>query len=202
MAKKILDLASNSEADHVGLKLLNFDDKDTSRVSAVLRWVEDLRHRFDEEEESTPIHLFNVMSEFGYAAFCHGATSVVAPLATITELHFDPNNPVSPELKGRYYHPIDLTYDTYEELCAKTQLNDFALPCSCPACRECETVIRAELRWPSLRKEHFIFSKSEEMSEIRKTASSTLNIHLRDKFARSQATSYLPYLDYMYPYPS
>jgi len=197
----ILELAVESGADHIGLKLLNFDDKDPARASAVLRFVGEVRSRLDEQNKSAPIHLFNVMSEFGYAAFCHGAASAVAPLATIPELHFDPNNPVSPELKGRYYHPIDLTYDTYEELCVKTQINSFALPCSCPACRDSETVIKALARWPSLRKEHWIFDKSEEMGEIREVPASTLNIHLRDKFARSQATSYLPYLDYMYMYP-
>jgi len=199
-SEEIVELAANCGADHLGLKLLNFDDKDPARASAVLRFIEDLRSIFDEQKKSTPIHLFNVMSEFAYAAFCHGATSGFAPLATIPELHFDPNNPVSPELKGRYYHPIDLTYDTYEELCAKTQTNNFALPCSCPTCRDYGTVIRAVLRWPSLRKEHWIFDKNEEMGEIRAVPSSTLNIHLKDKFARSQATSYLPYFDYMYPY--
>jgi hypothetical protein len=199
-AEDILELAVKSNADHIGLKLLNFNDKDPARAAGVLRFIESLRSRLDELGKASPIHLFNVMSEFAYAAFCHGAMSAVVPIATIPERHFDPNNPNSPEIKGRYYHPIDMTHDTYEELCAKTQAVDFALPCDCPACRSYETIMRALPHWPPFRKTHFIFLKSGEVSEIRKVPTPTLNIHLRDKFARSQATSYLPYLDYMYPY--
>jgi hypothetical protein len=198
----ILDLAIRSGADHIGIKLLNFNDKDTARVSSVLRFVAALRKRLDELRKPSPIHLFNIMSEFAYASFCHGASSGVVPIATLPDLHFDPNNQSSPETKGRYYHPMDMSYDTYEELCSKTQMQDFAPPCDCPTCRSCQTIMQALPRWAAFRKEHFVFNKSEEMMEIRKVPAQTLNNKLEDKFARSQATSYLPYLDYMYPYPS
>ncbi len=196
----ILDLAATGTAEHVGLKFLNFDDKDNARASTVLRFIERLRSRLDEQDRLTPIHLFDVWSEFAYAAYCHGAISAVSRIAAPPGLHFDPNNPTSPELKGRYYHRIDMTYDTFTELCAKTEANDFKLPCDCPSCRISLTVKKAELRWPTSRKFHFIYVKSDENSEIRKVPAETLNTQLKDKFARSQATSYLPHLDYMYHY--
>jgi len=196
----ILDLAIRNSADHIGIKLLNFNDKDTARTASVLRFITTLRKRLDELRKPTPIHLFNVMSEFAYAAFCHGAYSGAVPIATLPDLHFDPNNQPSPEIKGRYYHPIDMSYDTYEELSVKTNAQDFAPPCDCPSCASCQTIMQALPRWAAFRKEHFLFRKSEEMIEIRKTSARNLNVKLQDKFARSQATSYLPYLEYMYPY--
>jgi hypothetical protein len=196
----LLEMLVNNSADQIGIKLLNFNDKDTARASGVLRFIEKLRSRLDEFGRSAPIHLFNVMSEFAFVSFCHGAASGTVPMATFPDLHFDPNNPSSPEVRGRYYHPIDMSYDTYEELCAKTQPENFKPPCSCPTCRSYETIMQALPNWASSRKTHFVFNKSEEIMEIRAVPVSTLNVHLRDKFARSQATSYLPYLDHMYPY--
>ncbi len=199
-SEDIIEMLVENEVDHVGLKLLNFNDKDTARASAVLRFIERLRSRLDEVKRQAPIHLLNIMSEFAYVSFCHGAVSGTVPVATFPDQHFDANNSGSPEIKGRYYHPIDMSYDTYEEICVKTQPENFRPPCSCPTCRNYATLMQAVPNWVSSRKTHFIFNKSEEISEIRAAPMNTLNVHLRDKFARSQATSYLPYLDNMYPY--
>lgn len=171
--------------DQVGIRIMNLDENNTSQIWALLRFVKQL-------SKSIPVHVFNVR-EFGYVTFLYGASTMTTPIATDPYFRrgdFDE----APPRKGAYYHPIDMTNDTHEMLLDKTRSNNYRFPCHCEICEKFERIPRVEdANWNEFRRIHFLLVKNMEMKELR-DAASHLGIALRDKFARSQATVWLPYL--------
>lgn len=140
-----------------------------------------------------PIHLFNV-TELGYVSFCHGASSMISPIAT--DPYFRRRvDQMPPPRCGAYYHPIDMTHDPFDILLEKTRRMNYKFPCHCEICTEYERVTNVpEEYWNKFRRIHFMLVKSMEMREL-KTSASYLKNSLKDKFARSDRTHWLPFLD-------
>ena len=192
----IFGMLRRYEPDHIGIKLLNLNPSDSVRVESTLRFISDLRKALQIEGANIPIHIFNVR-EFGYVTYCHGATSIVSPIATTPYIYLDRENPPDPIPLGRYYHPIDMTDDTFELLCEKTMQENFRLPCHCKICEEVLTVPNVKDNFNRFRKVHFILAKNLEMKEIRFVEESVLHIGLKNRFANSKSMTWVPYLDRM-----
>jgi hypothetical protein len=193
-SQRLIDSIIESQPDHVGVKVLNLDERETARVEAVLRFVADLRRALDYEGAHIPIHLFNVR-EFGYVTFCHGVSAITSPIARKPYVYLNPANPPDSSPVGKYTHPSDLVDYTYEHLQELTESVGYQLPCHCHACRE-RVVVGSRDDFNVFRKKHFIAYKGGlEMQEIRRADPATLNVALRDRFARSKQTGLIAYLD-------
>lgn len=172
--------------DHVGIRIMNLDEGNTSQIWSLLRFIREL-------SESIPVHVFNVR-EFGYVTFHHGAFSMTTPVATDPYFRRAESDEAPPR-KGSYYHPIDMTNDTYDILLEKTRSSSYRFPCHCEICGSFERVLNVDdTDWNKFRRVHFLLVKNMEMRELRETAT-PLGIALKDKFGRSQQTAWLPYLD-------
>jgi len=178
-------LANNP--DHIGIRLMNFSENNTSRIWVLLKFIEELA------KFGIPVHVFNVR-EFGYVTFCYGASSITTPIAT-DPYFMRSKSEDQPPRKGAYYHPIDMTNDVYDMLLEKTRSNNYRFPCHCEICEKFERVINVkEDIWNEFRRIHFLLVKNMELKELRETTA-PLRIALKDKFARSQQTVWLPFLD-------
>jgi hypothetical protein len=195
-AEELVSMLSYFHFDHIGLKLLNMNPSDSGNVLTVLRFIRDLRENLKGRRLNVPIHIFNTR-EFGYVTYCHGATSIVTPIATAPYIHLDRENPPDPVPIGKYYHPVDMTDDTYETLCEKTLPHDFRLPCHCKICQEMETVTKAKDTFNPFRRVHFVQAKNLEMIEIRRADPEALQVGLKNRFANSMNMAWVPYLDRM-----
>ena len=173
--------------DHIGIRVMSLYENNPSQIWAFLRFIEEL------SKTKIPIHIFNVR-EFGYIALCYGANTITTPIAA------DPYfirglSDEAPPRRGAYYHPIDMTNDTYELLLEKTRSNNYKFPCHCEICKRFEKIIKIDKdNWNEFRRIHFLLVKNMEMKELRETQT-PLKISLKDKIARAQQTVWLPYLD-------
>ncbi len=171
--------------DHVGIRILNLDEKNTSQVWTLLRLIKDL-------SESIPVHVFNVR-EFGYITHVYGASSITTPIATDPYFRRSDSEQAPPR-QGSYYHPIDMTNDTYDAFLEKTRSKNYRFPCHCEICEKFLNIPSVEKNyWNEFRRIHFLLVKNMEMKELR-DAASHLRIALKDKIARSHQTVWLPYL--------
>lgn len=195
-SEELISMLSYFHFDHIGLRLLNMNPSDSGNVLTVLQFIRDLRSNLKGRKNNVPIHIFNVR-EFGYVTYCHGATSIVSPIATSPYIHLDRENPPDPVPLGKYYHPSDMTDDTYETLCEKTMPQNFQLPCHCKICQEMETVVKAKDSFNPFRRVHFVQAKNLEMVEIRRADPEMLHIGLKNRFANSMNMAWVPYLDTM-----
>lgn len=176
-----------SKPDHIGLRVMNLNQDNTSQIWAFLHFIQELT------KANIPIHVFNVR-EFGYVTFYYGASTITTPVAT-DPYFWRVRSEIAPPRQGAYYHPIDMTNDTFEMLLEKTRSNNYRFPCHCEICDRFLRVIKVDKKyWNEFRRVHFLLVKNMEMKELRETAS-PLNIALKDKFARSQQTVWLPFLD-------
>ncbi len=188
-SEEIIHALLADHPDQVGIRLMNLDATNTSQVSRFLEFLSELRGY----AKSVPIHLLN-LNEFGYVTFCYGANTATSPIATNPYFQRGEEFDQPPRL-GSYYHPIDMSYDTYEVLLAKTRKFEYVLPCHCEICSSFENIPRVpNPDWNSFRRIHFLLVKSMEVKEIRDNDSS-LKHALRDKFGRSRQTVWVPYLD-------
>src|SRR6266540_166036 len=194
ISQRLIDSIIESQPDHVGVKVLNLDERETARVETLLQFVAELRRSLDYEGAHIPIHLFNVR-EFGYVTYCHGVSAIKSPIATKPYVYLNPRNPPDSSPVGKYAHPNDLVDYTYERLQELTEPVGYRLPCHCHACKE-RGVVGPKEDFNVFRKQHFIAYKSGlEMQEIRRADRATLNVALRDRFARSKQTALIAYLE-------
>lgn len=185
--EKLRDAIISNKPDHLGLRIMNLMENNTSQVWALLRFIREL------DKANLPIHIFNVR-EFGYVTFCFGADTITTPIAT-DPYFWRRTSDEQPPRQGAYYHPIDMTNDTFDALLEKTRPNSYRFPCHCEICEEFINVTKVEKSyWNEFRRIHFLLVKNMEMREMRE-ATVPLKIALKDKFGRSQQTIWLPFLD-------
>ncbi|MGA3297304.1 MAG: hypothetical protein ABSD41_07620 [Candidatus Bathyarchaeia archaeon] len=190
--ERLIAMVITTRPDHVGIKVLDLDERDVPRVEAVLKFIANLRNAIDVFGRQIPIHIFNVR-EFGYVTFCHGASVIEMPIARKPYMHINRNNPTDPSQLGRYTHPVDLVDYTYDQLAEMSAMN--GLPCSCTPCQN-RREIGDKDTFNEFRKKHFVCLKGGfEMDEIHKADADSLNIALRDKFGRSKQTGLVAYLE-------
>lgn len=187
---ELIEAIAVAEPDHIGIRPQNFSEADVPRTYMLLQLIEKIANITNGK---IPIHLFNV-TELGYVSFCHGSTSMITPIAT--DPYFRRKAEQTPFPKcGAYYHPIDMTSDPYEILLDKTRKMNYSLPCHCEICSEYKHVANVPKEyWNKFRRIHFMLVKSMEMKEL-KESTSFLKTALKDKFARSDRTQWLPFLD-------
>jgi len=181
--------------DHIGLKLMDLHPENTSEVRRILKLVENIRRTAKTQmEEEIPIHVFDVR-EFGYVTFCYGANTMTTPIGRVPYFRMAEEPPDDLRLaQGAYYHPIDMTNDDKETLYEKARPYEYRLPCHCEICNEYEKITKVdEQYWNEFRRVHFLLVKNMELKEIRETTV-TLKSALKDKFARSEQTAWIPFL--------
>ncbi len=179
-----------AEPDHIGITPLNFNEADIPRTRMLLQLI---RRIATITGSKIPIHLFNV-TELGYVAFCHGTSAMTSPIAT--DPYFKRRvEQLPPPRCGAYYHPVDMTHDPYDILLEKTRSVSYRLPCHCGICSEYQNIADVPNEyWNKFRRIHFMLVKSMELKELKDSASFLKN-SLKDKFARSDRTQWLPFLD-------
>jgi hypothetical protein len=190
--ERLIASVISTRPDHVGIKVLELDERDVPRVEAVLTFIANLRNAIEVFGPQIPIHVLNVR-EFGYVAFCHGASAIEMPIARKPYIHISRDNPVDPSQLGRYTHPVDMVDYTYAQVAEMSATN--GLPCSCRPCQS-RGEVGSTKTFNDFRKRHFICLKGGfEMEEIHSADGNVLNTALRDKFARSKQTGLVAYLE-------
>ena len=173
--------------DQIGIRIMGLDEGNTSQIWSLLNFIQEL------SQSNKPIHIFNVR-EFGYVTYCYGAKSITTPIASDPYFVRAISNEPVPR-RGAFYHPKDMTDDSYDILLAKTRSNNYTFPCYCEICERFGKIMSVNKPdWNEFRRIHFLLVKNMEIKEL-KTVKVSIKEALKDKFARSQQTTWLPYLD-------
>jgi len=181
------DILLANNPDQIGIRIMGLDAENTSQIWSLLTFLKDL------SKENKPIYVFNVR-EFGYVTLCYGVNATSTPISADPYFVRSISDKPIPR-RGSYYHPMDMTNDTYNRLLEKTRSNKYLLPCHCEICSRYNKILQIkESEWNEFRRIHFILVKNMEIKELREVKVPLMTA-LRDKFARSEQTQWLPYLD-------
>lgn len=186
------ELALASKPDHVGIRIMNLNNKSEAQLRYVLDFLKQLREDMVMQDHIRPVHLMNV-DTFGYVAFCYGTCSASMPVGV------DPyyasrghGTDYVPPINGQYYHIQKKTYTSYKRLRDDT-VNapvPFQLPCYCEACQHYGTILEVEkhMDWNTFRRTHEVLARDIEITEVRQ-ARVPIHRALRDMLGRA----FVPY---------
>jgi hypothetical protein len=182
----ILDATLQGNPDMIGVRLMSFDEKNSVEAMNFLKFLKTL------SSSGKPIVVFNVR-EFGYVAFCYGASAISMPIAKSPYMRKKKASERAPP-QGSYYHYYDMIDYAYKDFPDIIRAKNYKLPCHCEICAEFDSFLNIERKkWNYVRKVHFLLVKNMEMQEFRST-NVPLNTALKDKFGRSRKTAYVEFL--------
>lgn len=181
--------------DQIGIRITNMDKNKIEEIQTILDFIAKLVETLKIHKKQIPIHLLNVR-EFGYVAFCYGATTITSPIARSPYVQIS-SPTTQKDNKGKFYHSEHMLDYTYPKTLALARSFGYIIPCYCKRCQEVKTFlnVREPNVWNEFRRVHFLLAKNLEIEEIKKAPASVLNRHIQQKFSRSKDTVWVGFLD-------
>jgi len=186
------ELALAGKPDHIGIRIMNLNNKNESQLRYVLDFLKQLNEDMITQDYLRPVHLMNV-DTFGWIGYCYGACSATMPIA-IDPYYASRGHGAEfvPPQKGQYYHIQKRTYVSYNRLREDTMgaTIPFQLPCYCEACQHYGTILEVDKKtdWNTFRRVHEVLARDIEISEIRE-AKAPIHRAVKDMLARA----FVPY---------